>query len=253
MKKVFCLVFGFFALILVIYAQEAFQIFPSGNVGIGVESANEKLEVAGNIKASGRIMDATGFVMPVGTIMPYAFSIEPEGWLICDGSVIDKSINPELTEIVDGLRAAAGDNADHPYIAGLAETQARLPDLRGDFIRGVSTMQNAAGTDGLTPPTAPRSNADPDAANRINPQTGTVIGAEVGSWQDDAFQMHQHSGSVTIITSIASSAANPYTALHRINGVSTGSFGVGISGPNSGRITTETRSDNTYVLYIIKY
>jgi hypothetical protein len=53
------------------FAQDALSVNPDGDVGIGTTTPSEKLDVDGNIKASGRIMDATGFVMPVGSIMPY--------------------------------------------------------------------------------------------------------------------------------------------------------------------------------------
>ena len=39
-----------------------------------------------NIQFSGRVKDKTGDIMPVGTILPYAGSTAPGGWLVCDGS-----------------------------------------------------------------------------------------------------------------------------------------------------------------------
>jgi hypothetical protein len=53
------------------FPQDALSVSPDGDVGIGTTAPSEKLDVDGNIKASGRIMDAMGFVMPVGSIMPY--------------------------------------------------------------------------------------------------------------------------------------------------------------------------------------
>jgi microcystin-dependent protein len=262
MKRFFGRLCGLFVLLVFIYAQEAFKIIPNGNVGIGVDNPSAKLEVAGDIKASGditttgRVQDASGLVMPVGTILPYALDQAPAGWLICDGSVIDKSANPALTDLVDGLRASAGGNADHPYVAGLTEDQARLPDLRGDFVRGVSGMQNPAGVSGVTPPAAARTDADPDAAARVNPQTGTVVNGVVGSWQNDAFQTHAHNGQVyrgTITPTQGGGSTSFHDISHTDSGWTSSRISIGAPTGTGVRTSSETRADNTYVLYIIKY
>lgn len=66
---------------------EHMRISNSGNVGIGKSNPTEKLEVSGNIKASGRLYDATGHVMPVGAIIMWSGSTSnvPSGWVLCDG------------------------------------------------------------------------------------------------------------------------------------------------------------------------
>lgn len=66
---------------------------------------------------------------PVGSIQNY-FGLEaPEGWLICNGAVIDKSVNPEYASLVDHLRdpAKVGSTA----YQGTDANKAILPDLRG--------------------------------------------------------------------------------------------------------------------------
>ncbi|MFT6436664.1 MAG: microcystin-dependent protein [Candidatus Azotimanducaceae bacterium] len=50
-----------------------------GNVGIGLNNPSAKLEV------NGRIRDQTGFIMPVGGILPYCGTTAPDGWLLCNG------------------------------------------------------------------------------------------------------------------------------------------------------------------------
>jgi hypothetical protein len=41
-------------------------------------------------KIDGRIKDKTGFLMPVGSILPYAGDSAPEGWLLFDGKEKDE-------------------------------------------------------------------------------------------------------------------------------------------------------------------
>ncbi|BCU90686.1 hypothetical protein YP72344_21810 [Yersinia pseudotuberculosis] len=55
-------------------------------------------------------------VAPAGIPMPWPAAIPPLGWLKCNGSVFDKSLYPQLAKV---------------YPSGI------LPDLRGEFIRGL--------------------------------------------------------------------------------------------------------------------
>jgi microcystin-dependent protein len=253
MRKFFGTIVFLTLLTAVTFAQESIQVFPDGDVGINVYDATEKLEVGGNVKADGRVMDKWGFVMPVGTILCFALKTPPSGWLVCDGSVIDKSANPEFAPLVDALRASAGGVSNHPYIYGLNANQARLPDLRGDFLRGSKSIVNTAMT-GLTPPVGARPNADPDAAQRTNPQTGTVIGDVVGSAQNDAIQTHSHSASISL------SDGGPYGEFTGLSCIIISgyaqTYGVTVNSPTGSGVrvsANETRADNTQVIFIIKF
>nr|WP_081989181.1 MULTISPECIES: phage tail protein [Xenorhabdus] len=53
--------------------------------------------------------------IPVGVPIPWPSEIPPDGWLKCNGEVFDKEKYPKLA---------------------LAYPSGRLPDLRGEFIRG---------------------------------------------------------------------------------------------------------------------
>ena len=63
------------------------------------------------------------------------------GWLWCDGSTIDKTANPEYTNLVDLLKEEAGADAAHPFYAAAAN-EAVLPDMRGAVARGVDDASN---------------------------------------------------------------------------------------------------------------
>jgi microcystin-dependent protein len=73
-----------------------------------------------------------GASVPIGTIAAHPANI-PGGWLECDGSAISR------TDYA-GLFAEIGTN----YGAGDGSTTFNLPDLRGEFVRG---LDNGRGVD----------------------------------------------------------------------------------------------------------
>ncbi|WP_071595807.1 phage tail protein [Anaeromusa acidaminophila] len=58
--------------------------------------------------------------MPVGTVLYFAASTPPDGFLECDGSVVSSATYPSLTALLGTTYGAYG----------------QLPDLRGEFVRG---------------------------------------------------------------------------------------------------------------------
>lgn len=61
-----------------------------------------------------------------GTVLPFAGSSAPTGWLLCDGSAVSRSSYPNLFAKI-GTTYGAGDGT----------TTFNLPDTRGEFIRGL--------------------------------------------------------------------------------------------------------------------
>jgi|GEM_PF-2613734 len=86
---------------------------------------------------------------PVGAIYYAASSTPPYGTLICDGAFYSKTTYADLFAAIGVLYGEEGDNF-------------AVPDLRGEFIRGV------------------------DLGRAVDP------GRILGSWQDDAFRSHHH-------------------------------------------------------------
>lgn len=101
---------------------------------------------------------------PVGTVISFAGSIAPTGYMICDGRSLAVSSYP-------ALYAAIGD-----AWGGDGGTNFNLPDLRGQFLRGKDTGQGI----------------DPDAATRTALNSGGNSGDAVGSYQADEFKSHRH-------------------------------------------------------------
>lgn len=70
--------------------------------------------------------------IPIGSVIYYAASNQPVGWLKCDGSLVSKTAFPQLFSKIG-------------YTYGGAGNDFRLPDLRGEFLRG---WDDGRGVDG---------------------------------------------------------------------------------------------------------
>ena len=99
-------------------------------------------------------------VTQTGTIQPHAGGAAPEGYLVCDGTIVNIADYPKLFAVI-GTSWGYGNNDGLTF---------HLPDLRGRFLRGVD---DAAGR-------------DPDAGARTPANAGGNSGDAVGSVQDDA-------------------------------------------------------------------
>lgn len=86
-----------------------------------------------------------------GTVLPFAGAAAPGGWLLCHGQAVSRS---EYANLFGVIGETFGD--------GDGSTTFNVPDLRGEFIRGL------------------------DAGR------GVDAGRTLGSAQDDAFQGHWH-------------------------------------------------------------
>ncbi|MBP2631495.1 MAG: putative phage tail fiber protein [Firmicutes bacterium] len=63
---------------------------------------------------------------PVGTVNYFARQFPPEGWLLCDGREVSRDVFADLYNMV-GTSFGTGDG----------KSTFNLPDLRGEFIRGL--------------------------------------------------------------------------------------------------------------------
>jgi len=111
--------------------------------------------------------------VPIGTIMAYAgdasgneqAKLERQGWLVCNG---EQYLIEDYSDLFDVIGSYYGTASKPRYF--------KLPDLRGQFLRGVD---HGAGV-------------DPDAKDRQPIAPGGNSGDKVGSKQDDAMQQHHH-------------------------------------------------------------
>lgn len=154
---------------------------------------------------------------PSGVISAFGGTTAPAGYLLCDGSTVSRATYADLF-------AAIGEN----FGEGDGSTTFHLPDLRGQFLRGVD---GGAGR-------------DPDAAGRSAMNTGGNTGDNVGSVQSHAMQLHNHNAALG-----ASGTAPPFSAVFNSTNTATATP---LTNGMTGNTSSETRPTNAYVNYIIK-
>lgn len=199
------------------------HIFRSGDV-ISAEQINENFRIIQE-RLNRVARDVSG--VPIGTIVAFGGpeSCIPDGWLFCDGDVLNSSEYEDLYNAI-GTRWGGDGNTF------------RIPDLRGRFLRGLDKS-------GII---------DGDVSSRIALFPGGSFGAEVGSYQKDAFQGHLHEsggmymGSTVPGSGIGVDSGGPNLAILSFN--LTPNISDGKNGPP--RVAGETRPVNAAVNYIIR-
>ena len=91
-------------------------------------------------------------IMPTGSILDYAGTSAPSGWLLCYGQSLDASANPEYQALYDVIGNTYGGSSNTNFV---------VPDLRGRVVAGQDDM---GGT----------------SANRLTGATGSVDGDVLG-------------------------------------------------------------------------
>lgn len=74
--------------------------------------------------------------MITGTIIAYAGSAAPDGWLLCDGSSVSRTTYADLFGVI-GANGGTGDNMI-------------LPDMRGRMAMASTSVLNLAGSESAT-------------------------------------------------------------------------------------------------------
>ena len=108
--------------------------------------------------------------VPIGAIMPYAGGTTPDGYLLCDGSEIERSKYPDLYDVIGVTFNGSA------TLLGAATF--RLPDLRGRFALGKDNMDNG----GTVPPSGGGSPVDAGGgtAGRVPDVQATILGGAAG-------------------------------------------------------------------------
>ena len=86
-----------------------------------------KFTANGETQINSKVKDKDGFIQPTGAIIAFGGSVAPAGWLICDGSEIDKITYSELYAVLGDNYKNTWDNASSAVTAG----KFRIPNLKG--------------------------------------------------------------------------------------------------------------------------
>lgn len=105
---------------------------------------------------------------PPGAIIPYGGSVAPPGWLLCDGSIVDRATYSALFDIIGHNFL---DTAELANLGFSSQLFFGLPDLRGRMPLGADNM---GGT----------------AANRVTSLAADIVGNAGGSETTDIEKRH---------------------------------------------------------------
>ena len=143
-------------------------------------SATEKADEFLFYRAGAGLFKATrdnmvgDLAVPVGAILPFAGSAAPTGYLLCDGSEVEKDRFPEL------FVAFGGETSPNLYGTPQLSSNFKLPDLRGRFALGKDDMDNART---VAAPGGGAVDSGGGRVNRVNDDSATQLGGSGGSEQ----------------------------------------------------------------------
>ena len=221
-------------------ASDYYSSFSALTVGatyyVGVNGAKVTTEPAEYPLVLGTAVSATRLNIniqedktPVGTIMAYTLGTKPNGTLVADGSVISRTANARLFDVI-GTTYGAGDGA----------TTFGLPNFEGEFLRGLDSSRTIGDTQ-----------ADATAVNSLASTTSSAGTHEHGI---QSMNPGSHAADTPYIQM---TSANYFYSFIDI-GMPRASYGAAIQPAGAHTHTmsltgdTETRPANKSVLYAIK-
>lgn len=178
--------------------------------------------------------------LPSGSLQMFAGTTAPSGWIMCDGSAISRTTYAALFAVV-GTTYGVGDGS----------TTFNLPDLRGEFVRGLDDMGTGAGARGVDSGrglgTAQSDDTSPNGMTYSGTTTTTgsthshsintirASGTNGGGW----YEVFDKSENIILDSSTTDSTDGTGTHTHTYSGSVTGGG-------------AETRPRNVAMNYIIK-
>ena len=183
------------------------------------------------------VATAAGLSVPAGSVITYAGSSAPAGWLKCNGAAISRSTYSALFAVVGST-----------YGPGNGTSTFNLPDLRGEFVRG---WDDARGIDATRAIGTAQGESYLSHAHSISDPGHTHGAADAG---------HAHSYTTSNTNNQAAAGGSAAQSNSGTFGTATGTgyasitvygAGTGINATNAAG-GTETRPRNVALLYCIK-
>jgi len=113
--------------------------------------------------------------VPVGALFPFAGTVIPQGYLLCDGSEKLRAKYPDLFALLQFTYGAPG------TLNGLGTF--RVPDLRGRFPLGRDNMDNGDQVPDASTPGNPNIDSGGGPAGRVTDSTASILGNASGTEQ----------------------------------------------------------------------
>jgi microcystin-dependent protein len=177
-----------------------------------------------------RYAEYSNNTFPPGLIIPFGGDVNriPKGWMLCDG----RPLNANDTAGGDGTALSRLYNTIGTNWGGTGPSAFRLPDLRGQFLRGADLGALV----------------DPDVNTRVKKYTAESgnSGGNVGSYQADTLGAHRHNLASFYRITETNNGDDDSDGWNEFRGSTWVNPPTTITGGN------ETRPVNAYVLYIIK-
>lgn len=188
---------------------------------------NYALQIAGSFfdqrlfyrKTNGSAATEWTEIQPTGSVIAFAGSSAPGGWLLCNGASLLRTDYPALFSII-GTTYGSADS-----------THFNIPDLRGIFVRGAGT------------------------STALSKANGAAFSGTLGTYQNDKFQGHtiNYSGGNGFTIEMHGGAGGGYYYWMPTYAGTSG-FVISNDGTNgTPRTGTETNPANLSLNYIIKY
>lgn len=112
-------------------------------------------------------------VTPIGSVLDFAGTAAPTGWLLCYGQALNASANPQYQDLYDVIGNTFGGSNNTNFV---------IPDLRGRVVAGQDDMGGSS------------ANRLTGASGGINGDTfGAAGGAETHTLQTTEIPSHNHS------------------------------------------------------------
>lgn len=224
-------------------AGDTFELYGTMNFG-GATNYQTAEIVAQRIPASAVVIPS-GSGIPAGVVHEYAGTTAPSGYLMCDGSSLDRVIYANLFAAIGTAHGAPSGSTFN------------LPDYRGRFLRGSDNMGTVAGAAGR----------DPNAGTRTAAQAGGNAGNLVGSVQVQGTKLpttpfttgtesapHTHKMYIRSVGSTVNPGPNGSLVFSPADGSAdnSGTESANHTHTATGGGDNDTRPINAYVNYIIK-
>lgn len=108
-------------------------------------------------------------LLPTGTIVDFAGTSAPTGWILCYGQALNASSNPQYQDLYDVIGNTYGGSSNTNFV---------VPDLRGRVISGKDDMGGSSANRLTAPSTANSINGDTLGATGGH-ETHTILTAEL--------------------------------------------------------------------------